>query len=151
MLHYLCFSHEYSCDLSMLIYSFKIKTKTQSSHSSKVFPLCRCLTLKPELQHSAWYELHVAFFMLANWVMLTGFEVKENILINQLISCISSFSQQTVIKNAVHHLNQDWVYVGMMSTDIDTLRDLLLWYVHLCLWAEAGQHDALWFTKLSLL
>lgn len=30
--------------------------------------------------------------MLANWIILTGFEVKENILINQQISCISTLS-----------------------------------------------------------
>lgn len=29
----------------------------------------------------------------------------------------------------------DWACTGMMSTDIDTLTDILLWYVHLCLWA----------------
>lgn len=30
--------------------------------------------------------------MLANWIILTGFEVKENILINQPVSCISTLS-----------------------------------------------------------
>lgn len=64
---------------------------------------------------------------------------------------IKFLSQRTVIKNAVQHPHQDWECVGMMSTDIDTLRDVWLWYVHLCLWAEAGQHDAHWFAKLSLL
>lgn len=64
---------------------------------------------------------------------------------------IKFLSPRTVIKNAVHRLSQDRECVGMMSTDIDTLRDVLLWYVHLCFWAEAGQHDAHWFPKLSLL
>lgn len=76
----------------VLICNFKVKTKTYRSHTLKVFSMCSCLTLKLKLHQSAWYELHVAFFMLANWIILTGFEVKENILINQLISCISSFS-----------------------------------------------------------
>lgn len=35
-------------------------------------------------------------------------------------------SQRTVIENAVHHLNQNWACGGVMSTDIDTLRDILL-------------------------
>lgn len=39
---------------------------------------------------------------------------------------IKFLSQQTVIQNSVHHLNQDWVCVAMMSTDIDTLGDVLL-------------------------
>lgn len=39
---------------------------------------------------------------------------------------IKFLSPRTVIKNAVHRLSQDRVRVGMMSTDIDTLRDILL-------------------------
>lgn len=66
--------------------------KTIKKLHVKVFPLCSCLTLKLELQKSAWHESYVAFFMLSNRIMLTGFEVKENILVNQPISCISSFS-----------------------------------------------------------
>lgn len=37
---------------------------------------------------------------------------------------IKFLSQWTVIKNAVQHPNQDWENEGMMSTDIDTLRDV---------------------------
>lgn len=77
----------------MLICYIKVKTKTQRSQTFKIFPLCGVLSLKlVPLHQSARYELHVAFFMLANRIILTGFEVKENILVNQLISCISSFS-----------------------------------------------------------
>lgn len=56
------------------------------------FSLCSDTTLELELYQSTWYELHLAFFMLADWITLTCFEVKENILINQLISCLSSIS-----------------------------------------------------------
>lgn len=73
------------------MFALKSKQKHKEVISFKVFPLCRRWTLKLELQQSPWYELHDAFFMLAYCITLTGFEVKENILINQLISCISSF------------------------------------------------------------
>lgn len=62
---------------------------------------------------------------------------------------IEFLAQWTVIKNAAHQLNRDWAHVGMMSTDIDTLRDVLLHPVHLCLWAEAGQHVAHRFPQIE--
>lgn len=76
----------------VVLLPLKSKQKHKKVTPLKLFPLCSCLTLKLELHQSAWYELHVAFFMLADWIILTGFEVKENILINQPISCISSIS-----------------------------------------------------------
>lgn len=90
--------------------------------------MCSCLTLKLKLHQSSWY---VAFFMLAYWIILTGFEVKEKILVNQLVSCMQSFSLQTVIKNAVHHLNPK-LGVCWYDEHIYWHRDILLWYVHLC-------------------
>lgn len=84
------------------------------------------MTLRSELHKSAWCELHVAFFMLANWIILTGFEVKENILINQPISCISSFlRQRTNIGNAERRPSQ-------------TGSELAWWVQILTLWETSG-------------
>lgn len=47
----------------------------------------------------------------------------------------------TDIRNAARRPSQTGSELAEMSADIDTLRDVWLWYVHLCLWAEAGQHD----------
>lgn len=62
------------------------------SRAAHVFPLCSRLTLKLGHGKLAWCKLNPAFFMFANWIILTGFEVKENILMSQPISCISTFS-----------------------------------------------------------
>lgn len=95
--------------------------------------MCSCLTLKLQLHQSSWYELHVAFFMLAYWIILTGFEVREKILVNQLISCMQSFSPCRQSSRMLYIIStQNWACAGMMSTYIDTLRDILLLYVHLC-------------------
>lgn len=84
--------------------------------------------------------------------ILTGFEMKENILIKITdFMYIKFLSQQTVIKNAEHHHNQAWVWADVMSTDIDTFGDILLWYVRLCLRARSGEHDVHWFAKLNLI
>lgn len=77
------------------------------SRSAQVFSLCSRLTLKLGHGRSAWCKWNVAFFMFANWIILTGFEVKENILENQLISCCTNLLiLQTVIKDAGQRLDE---------------------------------------------